>query len=301
MKEDFKEFLSFNKAERRGIFILSSIVVLLLLYNIFGPFKKKKAKDFSEFEKEVVRFENAKDSLLSISKNKKKTYNSKYPRAKRKYNFHNFNPNLIDENDWVKMGLTSKQASSIIKFVSKGGKFYKPNDIRKLYCLSSAECDIIVPYVVIKNADITQDTKAEFKEEYLQIELNSATQENLELVKGIGPSIAKGIIKYRSILGGFVQIEQLKEVYHIDSVKYKSIKNNFIIITDSISRININTADYYAIRRHPYISKQIAYEIIQYRGQKGDYKSIEDILKVKGVSDSLYQKIYLYFALSEQK
>jgi competence ComEA-like helix-hairpin-helix protein len=299
MKEDLKEFLSFNKAERRGIFILSSIVVLLLFYNYFGPFRNSKTNDFLEFENMIVQYEGAKDSMALLNKPQKRSYKKAYSKAKRKYNLKVFNPNTISKDDWISMGLTSKQASSIIKFVSKGGKFYKPDDIRKLYCLSSAECDMIVPYVEIEDIEIQKDASYVQKKEYLQIELNSATQGSLELVNGIGHSIAKGILKYRNILGGYVQLEQLKEVYHIDSAKYENIKNNFIISTDSINKININTADYYTLKRHPYISKQNAYEIVQYRNKKGKYKNIEDILKVKGVTDSLYQKIYLYFALSE--
>ena len=303
MKEDLVEFLNFNKAERRGIFLLSTIVILLIMYNILGPFGDIEESDFSQFKNEIAKYEAAKDSLALLSKNKKNKAQRNHKKVKRSYDFKPFDPNTIDKNDWIKMGLTPKQAGSIIKFVSKGGKFYKPNDIRKMYCLSTAECDMIIPYVVIEKASEKLydkvDGNIDFREEYLQIELNSANKEALELVKGIGPSIAKGIIKYRSILGGYVQLEQLKEVYHIDSAKFETIKNNFIINTDSISHININTADYYTIKRHPYISKQIAYEIVQYRGQKGEYRCIEDILKVKGVSDSLYQKIYLYFALSE--
>jgi len=299
MKEDLKEFLSFNKAERRGVFILSAIVVLLLFYNFFGPFRNSKTNDFSEFENRITKYERVKDSIALLNKHQKRPNKKDYSKTKRTYHFKGFNPNTISKEDWISMGLTSKQASSIIKFVSKGGKFYKPDDIRKLYCLSSRECDMIIPYVVIEDTVIQKDVNYVYKKEYLQIELNSATQGNLELVKGIGPSISKGIIKYRNILGGYVQIEQLKEVYHIDSAKYENIKNNFILNTDSINRININTADYYTIKRHPYISKQIAYEIVKYRNQKGNYRKIEEILEIEGISDSLYQKIYLYFALSE--
>jgi len=290
-----------NKAERRGIFILSFIVVLLLLYNVFGPFNKNKVSDFSEFENRITKYESVKDSLALLNKPQKTPNKKYYSKTKRTYHFKSFNPNTISKNDWISMGLTSKQASSIIKFVSKGGKFYKPDDIRKLYCLSSVECDMIVPYVAIEDTVIQKDISYVHKKEYLQIELNSATQESLELVNGIGPSIAKGILKYRNILGGYVQIEQLKEVYHIDSAKYENLKNNFTLNMDSINRININTADYYIIKRHPYISKQIAYEIVRYRNQKGNYRKIEDILEIEGISDSLYKKIYLYFALSEQK
>jgi len=301
MKEDLKEFLSFNKAERRGVFILSIIVVLLILYNIFGPFAEVNKSDFSEFKNKIARYKAIKDSIEFVAKGQKKLYAKVYSKAKRSYNLKSFDPNVISKQEWIDMGLSSKQAASIIKFVSKGGKFYNPNDLRKLYCLSSTECDKFIPYVLIQEDIPDEDFGIEKEEEYLSIDLNSASKENLELVKGIGPATAKGIIKYRQILGGYFSVNQLKEVFLIDSVKFENVKNNFIVNRDSIHIININNASYYKLRRHPYISKQMAYEIVQYRSMKGNYNSKDDLLKVKGMSDSLYQKIYLYFAFSQEK
>jgi len=95
-----------------------------------------------------------------------------------------------------------------------------------------------------------------------------------------------------------VDTKQLLEVYQIDSARYKQIVGRFIVRLDSVRRININSATYFDLRKHPYISNSLAYEITQYRSMKGDYKSVQDLKNIKSVSDSLYQKIYLYFAVS---
>ncbi len=300
MKDELKEFLSFSKAERRGVFILSFIVLIILLYNIFIPSLNIKAKDFSAFETQVKYYELKKDSISRLLIRHSEINRKTYKKVKRTYHPKNFDPNIISKKAWVDMGLTPKQASSIIKFIAKGGKFYEPEDLHKLYCLSSKECDLLIPYVIIQENNFIDDfTLDENDYDYLHIELNTATIDNLKLVKGIGPATAKGIINYRKLLGGYCSVNQLKEVFLIDSLKFESIKNNFFVNNDSIKYIDINTADYYKLYWHPYITKRLAYEIVQYRSQRGDFKKVSDLLKVKGMSDSIYQKIYLYFALSE--
>jgi competence protein ComEA len=44
------------------------------------------------------------------------------------------------------------------------------------------------------------------------ISLNSADQEQLESLPGVGPSLASAIIEYRSQIGSFADLEQLREV-----------------------------------------------------------------------------------------
>jgi competence ComEA-like helix-hairpin-helix protein len=302
MKNSLQELFSFNKNERRGIFLLATILVAILVYNVFKPIDNSFSSDFTEFKKNVEKYRFIEDSINSLNKHSK-IFKTSYNKLEKKLKLHSFDPNHTSIEEWMQMGLSQKQAASIVKYTSKGGRFHSPEDLRRMYCLSSYECSKIIPFVLIQEDIEEDDYEADkYKErtiEYLSIDLNLATKDKLILVNGIGPSIAKGILKYRDILGGYVKLEQLKEVYHIDSAKYENIKNNFIISTDSINKININTADYYTLKRHPYISKQNAYEIVQYRNKKGKYNNIEEILKVKGVTDSLYQKIYLYFALSE--
>lgn len=305
MKDDWKDFLSFNKAERRGIFVLSIIIVLLLLYNVFGPFITPEPIDFAEFKAETENYNTTADSLKY-----KKTYSKYSSKKERKTGLssskiRNFDPNTTTKTEWLEMGLSEKQAKSILKYVNKGGKFYSPDDLRKLYCLSTQECELLIPYVLIFESMDDENgnefsRQASWEKDTIIIELNGATMDNLMEINGIGPATAKGIIKYKEILGGYFSIEQLMEVYQIDSNRYSQIYNHFTINTDSLVRISIDSADYYELKRHPYINKSLAYEIVQYRTMKGNYKSIDELKKVKGMSDSLYQKIYPYFALSKK-
>lgn len=61
------------------------------------------------------------------------------------------------------------------------------------------------------------------------ININKATQTELETLAGIGPSTAMKIIEYRKQNGKFKKIEDLMEVPGIGEAKFESIKNNISI------------------------------------------------------------------------
>ena len=82
----------------------------------------------------------------------------------------------------------------------------------------------------------------------------------------------------------------------MDQERYRQIKPFFKIDTDSIKRLSLKTASYSQLLRHPYISKDLAYEITNYRKMHGGFKSVTELKSISIVNDSLYQKIYLYFA-----
>ena len=59
---------------------------------------------------------------------------------------------------------------------------------------------------------------------YEKININRATQTELETLPGIGPSIALKIIKYREENGYYEDLEDLKNVGGIGESKFNNIK-----------------------------------------------------------------------------
>lgn len=62
-----------------------------------------------------------------------------------------------------------------------------------------------------------------------KVNINTATQEELDALPGIGPSIASKIIDYREQNGKFNSIEEIKEVSGIGEAKYEKIKDSITI------------------------------------------------------------------------
>lgn len=61
-----------------------------------------------------------------------------------------------------------------------------------------------------------------------KIDLNTATQQQLESLPGIGPALATRIIEYRQTKP-FASIEEIKEVKGIGEVKFNQIKDLIIV------------------------------------------------------------------------
>lgn len=61
------------------------------------------------------------------------------------------------------------------------------------------------------------------------VNINTATQTQLENLSGIGPSTALKIIKYREENGKFTKIEDIKNVPGIGESKFEAIKNEICV------------------------------------------------------------------------
>ena len=82
-------------------------------------------------------------------------------------------------------------------------------------------------YITMSSGDenaTTVDTKSESAFKVSNVNINTATQTELETLPGIGPSLALKIINYRKENGKFKSIEELKSVNGIGENKYEEIK-----------------------------------------------------------------------------
>lgn len=96
---------------------------------------------------------------------------------------------------------------------------YKVQDGQKIY-IPNANDEL--------ETEVIQTEETKLKETGL-VNLNTATQTELELLTGIGPSTANKIIEYREQNGKFTSIEELKEVPGIGESKYTAIENDITV------------------------------------------------------------------------
>lgn len=227
----------------------------------------------------------------------KKEYTSNYKKEEkvkddwRKAELFDFNPNTVDEFDMQRLGFTEKQIKVIANFRTKGGKFYKKEDLKKIYSIPEEQYNYLEP-----NIKIEQNTvKPKFaKKEFRNVEINSADTSELVYLPSIGASFAKRIIKYRERLGGFLRSEQLYEVFGFNDELYTKVKPYVSIDTTRIKKININTATYSDFSKHPYFKSETIKTILQARKIQKNFKSIEELKKYKILHDTVYVKIKNY-------
>ena len=202
-----------------------------------------------------------------------------------------FNPNTISYNQWIKLGVDDRVAKRIKNYLATGARFSKAEDLLSVYGLDSLLFLKLQPYVRIKILP---------KPDFELIDINLADASKLRELPGIGKVLSDRIVKYRKLLGGFVDINQLREVYGITENTFLKIKDK-VSVNESFLRklIDINNCTVESLNKHPYINKRTAIDIVKYRKRNGNFTSLIDLQEKYLVSDSVYTKIKDYLIIEE--
>lgn len=108
---------------------------------------------------------------------------------------------------------------------------YVLKDGQKIYIPTVEEAELQeVEYITSENGkNIIVNENTDSSDVSAIININTATQTELEILTGIGPSTALKIIEYRNENGDFSSIEDIMNVSGIGESKYNSIKNNICV------------------------------------------------------------------------
>ncbi|WDF79123.1 helix-hairpin-helix domain-containing protein [Mucilaginibacter sp. KACC 22773] len=287
MKTPVKNYLSVTKKEWNGMVVLIILIALILAAPYaYLTIRKDNTINFKEFDKAAAMLSKADSTGTAAS-------GPASSRSSLKAALFAFNPNNLPEAEWEKLGLSADQVKVIKNYEAKGGRFYAKTDVKKIYAITDADYKRLEPYINLPASD--NYTKKAAPGEI--IEINSADSAKLTMIRGIGPSFARRIIRYRDRLGGFYSKEQLKEVFGIDDSKYGEIKNGIAVNNSHITMLDINKATFDQLRRFPYLSFKQINAIIEYHNQHGDYESIADMKNIAILDDGILRKIgpYLVF------
>jgi competence ComEA-like helix-hairpin-helix protein len=219
-----------------------------------------------------------------------------------------FDPNKSTEDQFVALGFSQRLASRIIRYREKGGKFRVKSDVLKIYGVDTAfyhqiHSFITLPQIVQRPPKIERKFthKATVKPREMRpiFDLNKADTSALKAINGIGDKLSLRILKYRDILGGFVSMDQLKNVYGLDSLVMKRLIEASVIEDGFVpAKLDINHATENELSAHPYINR-MAKVIVSYRFQHGDFKTVEDIRKVIKVDEKNFQRLAPYLEVRE--
>lgn len=152
-----------------------------------------------------------------------------------------------------------------------------------------------------KNITIKEQTISQFPvRDSVYLDLNASDTLDLQEVRGVGKVRARNIYKYGQKLGGYISVNQLKEVYSIDSATFEQIKPHFYAGKTEIKKININSDDPKYLARHPYIDFALAKALIRFRKKyEKDFNSIEEIKQIHLMDEETYNKLRPYIKLSD--
>ena len=276
-REQIKNWFGFSRKERRSSFILLIIILIIISLRYIVPESNIGLKYVSTENPDTKN----KPGIISDDKS---------PLIKPVF----FDPNTASYGTFIKLGLDSKTANTIIKYRSKGGKFRNASDIKKIRGIQEEQVVKLIPFIEVA---IDTSTKVNYnirKQQRHLLDVNSCDSVALVRLPGIGPVLSGRIIKYRHLLGGFARIDQLKEVYGLPVETYEIIKERLFADTLEIKRINLNSAEYKEISRFPYFEKFEVAAILKYRELKGRIAGLTDLVDNKLINSDKAEKVRPY-------
>ena len=313
MFKGWKEFFYLNRGEQRAMLFLFAIIIVVYGMLIFSKqYSGQLAVDSTAFAKEIKVFESKIDSTQFYQPNRfKEVYGNNFQHGYSStakietLTPFPFDPNTITEKGWHKLGLPEKLIRTILNYTAKGGHFYRKEDLQKIYGITSRQYIALEPFIsIVPRPKIVwphPDLKAiRFESHPVQsVELNSVDSAGLDALKGIGPAFATRILRFRDLLGGYANPEQLLEVYGLDSSIFQLIKPSVKVDPNKIKRININICPLPALKKHPYIGYYIAKAIADYRVKHGRFRTLEEVRLLPGMTPEKFNQLSPYLIVIE--
>lgn len=306
MKKEIAAYFEFSKRERTGILLLLLVILILMLMPLTYPlFVKEKVTDHSQFFKEVAALKLKAVDTINRYGHQKNYANNDGTGYKKEWNtpaiLFAFDPNTLPEEGWVKLGVRQRTAAGIRKYVSKGGKFRKPEDIGKIWGLNEETVKRLLPYVSIKEAPANYQRSDQFPPTYskrsytpVKVDINLGDTAAYISLPGIGSKLANRIVNFRERLGGFYSIEQVGETFGLPDSTFQKIRPMLVFTKVPLRKLNLNSATLEELKAHPYIRYQLANIIVQYRVQHGNYTTVADLKKIMVIDEKMLAKIEPY-------
>jgi competence protein ComEA len=302
-----EDYLTFSKKDRIGLLCIITIVsltaVIPVIFNNHEPLSIKETNLLSV----TIDTLNSKQTRQYVYEENEDNRTSDYQyETSVKYSTTKevflFDPNTLAQDGWKRLGLNDRAIQTIEKYRTKGGRFYKPMDLEKIWGLPNGFYERVKDYIRIETASTSKEEKI-ITSSYIKpekkswnIEVNSVDAIMLEDLPGIGNKLAARIISFRDKLGGFYSVEQIGETYGLADSVFQKIKP-YLHANGDIKRLNINTATKDELKAHPYIKWNLANAIIEYRNQHGNYKSIDDLKHIAAIDEATFRKITHYLNL----
>ena len=283
-------YFRFTNKQQTGIFLFVIIIITLQLIYFFSDFTQPEKISFEEKQ------------WLSLQK---EIDVQKKMKLEQKHEVYKFNPNFISDYKGYKLGMSVEEIDRLLEFRKQNKYVNSAKEFQDVTQISDSLLKVLSP--LFKFPDWVQnkkDFKAE-KKEYTQktfekekitlTDINQATQEDLIKVYGIGEALSSRILKQKEILGGFVSMEQLADVWGLSPEVIAELNTHFKdVMPSNFKKIPENDASLKELSQFSYFKYTLAKQIVTYRSMNGNFNNIEDLSKIKGFPVEKAKIISLY-------
>ena len=218
-----------------------------------------------------------------------------------------FDPNTADSTALLRLGLSPWQVRSIYRYRAKHGRYHEPEDFMRVPNMTVEQWERLKDFIRISPkfryvqpkprralpprvevpteqtlavADTPKHDLYPRQEKIGQgqtIDINTADTTLLKMIPGIASKRAARIVSYRQALGGFVNVEQAMEAIELPDTVLKYMTVSAL----PVRKININRLSVQQMMKHPYLNFYQAKAIFEYRRNKGELHSVEELSRLE--------------------
>lgn len=277
----FQSLFIFTRSQRNGLLLLVFLMVSVQLAYYFIDFDSVETN--SPEQAQWLALERKIDSMeLTRPKFKKFTYN----------------PNFISDAKGYKIGMSVAEIDRLLAFRAQGKFVNSAEEFQAVTKVSDSLLAVISPDFKFPDW-VRKSRKVQapvFKDERKpQIDINLATKTELMDVYGIGDALSDRILKQRDILGGFVSMDQMQDVWGLQDDVVEKLQQRFVVkAVPAVKKIKINDASIKELAQFPYFRYALAKEIVTHRSMNGAIHNADNLKNIKNFPLDKISIIALY-------
>ena len=216
-----------------------------------------------------------------------------------------FNPNFITDYKGYTLGMSLTEIDRLLRFRERDKWINSAEDFQQVTGVSDSLLQTIAPYFkfpewVTSSKSKTTRTNFIDKDKKQKSDLNQADFTSLTQIDVLDDALIKRLLSYRKRLGGFVEDNQLYDIYGITKTQVYAIKDEFTVLTKpDIKLVNVNTANASDLSTVPFITFEIARDIIDYRVLNEGINNLDELLKIDGITAYKLERIKLYLSSNQ--
>lgn len=290
----------FTKSQRRALLVVEWVLIL----GVIGLAVWKTTRPQTSSDSQLKGEKTGKSSLL-LMKGKWGGYFAE--EKERPVETFPFDPNTADSTALLRLGLSPWQVRSIYRYRAKHGRYHEPEDFMRVPNMTVEQWERLKDFIRIspkfryvqpkprralpprvevptdQTLAVADTPKHDLypRQEKIRpgqtIDINTADTTLLKMIPGIASKRAARIVSYRQALGGFVNVEQAMEAIELPDTVLKYMTVSAL----PVRKININRLSVQQMMKHPYLNFYQAKAIFEYRRNKGELHSVEELSRLE--------------------
>lgn len=192
--------------------------------------------------------------------------------------------------EMLQLGIEVGVASSLKQRYEQGERL---QNIEELAAISGLDVELLKRRISLKSFKDyyktdqkkqnwnNSDEEPIIKSAYKIVWVNNCDTSDLMALPGIGAKTAARLINYRNKLGGFLNFNQLKETFGVDTNTINKLKDYLKIDPLFVKKMSLVSVSYEQLSAHPYCRNYQAKALVNFRAQHGGLLTLADVQQIK--------------------